>query len=275
MTDTVMARIPMRDGHTIPTLGLGVYQAPVGAETQAAVRAALACGYRHVDTARVYQNEGDVGQALRDSGVPRAEVFVTTKLWNADHGYDAARRACEASLQRLGLDYLDLYLIHWPVATVRHETWRALVDLQRHGLCRSIGVSNYTVRHLTDMLARTDTPPAVNQVEFHPFLYQQDLLTFCRSHGIVVEAYSPLTRGERLHDPIVTRVAAHYGRTPAQVLIRWSLQHGLVVLPKSTQPERIRANAAVYDFALSDADMALLDGLHEGLRTCWDPTDAP
>jgi diketogulonate reductase-like aldo/keto reductase len=275
MTLSLDSRLPMRDGHSIPVLGLGVYQAPIGAETQTAVREALAAGYRHIDTARVYQNEGDVGQALRDSGVPRAQVVITTKLWNADHGYDSALRACEASLQRLGLDYLDLYLIHWPVPELRHESWRALVELQRRGLCRSIGVSNYTVRHLDDLIARSQTPPAVNQVEFHPFLYQKDLLAHCQAHDIVVEAYSPLTRGERLDDPILAEVAVHHGRTPAQVLIRWALQHGLVVLPKSTHPDRIRANADVFGFTLSDADMVTLDTLHEGLRTCWDPSDAP
>jgi diketogulonate reductase-like aldo/keto reductase len=269
------SRLPLRDGHAIPILGLGVYQAPQGEETQTAVRAALAAGYRHIDTARVYQNETDVGQALHDSGVPRDQVFITTKLWNADHGYEAAILACEASLKRLGLDYLDLFLIHWPVPGLRQESWRALVELQHRGLCRSIGVSNYTVRHLQELLDKTDTPPAVNQVEFHPFLYQQRLQAFCQAQGIVVEAYSPLTRGERLDDPVLAGVAALHQKTPAQVLIRWSLQHGLVVLPKSTRPERIRHNAEVFDFTLSDADMALLDGLHEDLRTCWDPTDAP
>jgi diketogulonate reductase-like aldo/keto reductase len=275
MTLTLASRLPLRDGHTIPVLGLGVYMSPIGIETQAAVREALAVGYRHIDTARVYGNEADVGAGVRESGVPRSEVFLTTKLWNQDHGYDATLRACEASLQQLGVDYLDLYLIHWPVPTLRHDTWRAFVELQRQGLARSIGVSNYTIDHLQELMRHSDVLPAVNQVELHPFLYQHELLHFCGERQIMVEAYSPLTRGERLNHPVLVALGAEHGKSAAQILIRWGLQHGLVVLPKSTHADRIRENAEVFDVTLTGAEMASLDALHEDLRTCWDPSDAP
>lgn len=265
----------LNDGVAIPRLGLGVFQAAAGSETRDAVAHALATGWRHVDTARVYRNEKDVGRAIADSGIPRAEVFLTTKLWNDDHGYDRAQRACRESLARLGLDYVDLYLIHWPVAERRRDSWRALAKLKADGLCRAVGVSNYTVRHLEELLGESSLVPAVNQVEMSPFLYQRDLIAFCATHGIVVEAYSPLTKGERLDHPTLAEVGRRHRKTPAQVLIRWALQHDLVVLPKSVRPARIDENAAVFDFALSAEDMATLDALDEGLRTSWDPTDAP
>jgi diketogulonate reductase-like aldo/keto reductase len=265
----------LHHGVHIPLIGLGVYQAPQGAVTQQAVKTALALGYRHVDTAKVYGNEADVGKAIRDSGLPRSDVFVTTKLWNADHGYDKAIRACHESLKRLGSDHVDLYLIHWPVANLRHESWRALVTLQKEGTCRAIGVSNYTVRHLKELLDTSPVVPAVNQVELSPFLYQKELLDFCSAHGIVVEAYSPLTKGERLSDRRLTAIAARYRKSAAQILIRWCLQHDTVVLPKSVTRERIRENADVFDFEISPGDMAALDGLNEDFRTSWDPTDAP
>ncbi len=257
----------------IPRLGLGVYQSPPGKTTHDAVRYALECGYRLVDTARVYGNEGDVGMAVRESGLARDQVFVTTKLWNSDHGYDPTIRACEESLRRLGLSYLDLYLIHWPVPGARKETWKAMAKLMKDGKCRAIGVSNYTTRHLEELLNNSDVVPAVNQVEFHPFLYQRELLEYCQRHEIQLEAYSPLTRGERLNHPTVLDVAKRHGRTPAQVLIRWSLQHSVVAIPKSVRKERILENSRVFDFILTPDDMKLLDSLNEEFRTCWDPTD--
>lgn len=275
MSLTIRSTARLNNGVEIPLLGLGVFRAAAGEETQRAVRDALALGYRHVDTAAVYGNERDVGIALRDSGVPREEVFVTTKLWNADHGYDATLRACDASLSRLGLAYVDLYLMHWPVAGLRLESWRAMDALLEQGKARAIGVSNFTIRHLDELLAASPRVPAVNQVEYHPFLHQRALAEYCAARGIVVEAYSPLTKGRRLGDPRLGAVAAHSGKTPAQVLVRWALQHGLVVLPKSTHRARIEENAAVFDFEISPQDMALLDGLDENLRTSWDPTDAP
>jgi len=269
------SRVTLNDGNQMPVLGLGMWQAGSGKATRSAVAVALQIGYRLFDTAKLYGNERDVGVAVRESGIPRKEVFVTTKLWNNDHGYESALRAFEKSRHELGLDYIDLYLIHWPVPGLRHESWKALLKIHDEGLARSIGVSNYTIRHLEELLPATPIAPAVNQVEFHPFLYQKDLLEFCVKHRVQLEAYSPLTRGHRLNHPIITRVAAKYARTPAQVLIRWSLQHGLVVIPKSIRPDRIRENAAVFDFELKREDMERLDSLDESSHVAWNPEDLP
>lgn len=267
--------VTLRGGVEMPMLGLGVWLAAPGAETRNAVAAALAAGYRHVDTARAYRNEADVGAALRASDLRRRDLFVTTKLWNTDHGYDRALRAIDASLGSLGLEQVDLYLVHWPVEGLRGETWRAMEKILADGKARAIGVSNYTVRHLDELLGRAKVPPAVNQVEFSPFLNQRPLLAHCRRNGIQLEAYGPLVRGQRMDDPVLARVARKHGRTPAQVLLRWGLQHELVVIPKSVHAERIRENAELYGFALDAEDMAALGALDEGYRTSWDPTDAP
>lgn len=272
---TLSSRISLSNGVEIPVLGLGVYQSRPGEETRAAVAAALALGYRHVDTARVYGNEADVGAALAASALPRDAVFVTTKLWNDDHGYDATLRACDASLRRLGVERVDLYLVHWPVPGLRRETWRAMERLLADGKARAIGVSNYTIRHLEELLASASVPPAANQVELHPFLPQPQLVAFCRKHGIQIEAYAPLVKARRMEHPVLRRVAEKHGRTPAQILVRWSLQHGYVVIPKSIRPERIRENADVFGFALDADDLAAMDALDEGFRTSWDPTDVP
>ena len=256
-------------------LGLGVYQSPPGRVTRNAVNFALRVGYRHVDTARIYGNEADVGEAVREGGVPRGDLFVTTKLWNSDQGYDSTLRACEASLKRLGLDYLDLYLVHFPVPDVRKESWSAMETLLKKGRCRAIGVSNFTIRHLEELIEESHVIPSVNQVEFHPFLYQKELLKYCQRKGIQVEAYSPLARGERLKHPRIISLATRYSKTPAQLMIRWGIQHGLVVIPKSTREERIRENSQVFDFDISDDDMRSLDSLNEDLRLNWDPTNVP
>lgn len=267
--------VTLRGGVEMPMLGLGVWQAAEGEETRNAVAAALETGYRHVDTARAYRNEADVGAAIRASGVPRKDVFVTTKLWNSDHGYDRALRAIDKSLQSLGMEQVDLYLVHWPVEGLRKETWRGMEKILADGKARAIGVSNYTARHLDELLEKAKVPPSVNQVEFSPFLHQRDLLEHCRRHGIQLEAYGPLVRGQRMDDPVLARVARKHRRTPAQVLLRWGLQHGLVVIPKSVHAERIRENADLYGFELDREDLAALDRLDEGLRTCWDPTGVP
>jgi methylglyoxal/glyoxal reductase len=264
--------IMLRDGRAIPQLGLGVFQIPPGEGTRSAVAAAIAAGYRHVDTAAMYRNEADVGAAIRASGLPADIVWVTTKLWNSDQGAATARPAFEASLDRLGLDAVDLYLLHWPHAR-SVESWHVLEQLHAEGLARSIGVSNFMVRHLDELLAHASVGPAVNQIELSPFLhrYREDTLRRCDKEGIAVEAYSPLTKGRRLGDATVRRIAGEVGRTAAQVLIRWSLQKGFVVIPRSSRPDRIAENADVFDFALDDEQMATLDALDEGLTTGWDP----
>ena len=267
--------LQLSSGARIPQVGLGVWQTPSGTTTQKAVAAALEVGYRHIDTARIYGNEADVGAAVRASGVAREAVFVTTKLWNADQGYDRALRAFDASLERLGLDYVDLYLIHWPVAGKRLESWRALERIHAEGRARSIGVSNFLVPHLEELLGKATRVPAVNQIELTPFLQRRETRALCAKHGIVVEAYSPLTHGRRLDHPVVKDVARRVGRSVAQVLLRWGLQQGLVVLPKSTKPARIAENGALFDFTLDDRAMKELDALEEGLVTGWDPDEEP
>lgn len=259
----------LNSGATIPELGLGVWQS--GGATKKAVLAALSAGYRHVDTAAVYGNEAAVGGAIAESGVAREQLFVTTKLWNSDQGYDKALRAFDASLKRLRLEYVDLYLIHWPVPGLRLESWRALEQLFADKRARSIGVSNFLLPHLKELQGASKVLPAVNQLELTPFLQRRDTVALCQELGITLEAYSPLTRGQKLSDPVVTAVALRVQRSPAQVLLRWGLQRGFVVLPKSVTPERILENAALFDFELDSSSMQQLDALEEGLVTGWDP----
>jgi diketogulonate reductase-like aldo/keto reductase len=265
-------RIELNDGRAIPQLGFGVWQLLPGEGTRRAVGTALEVGYRHVDTAAVYGNESDVGAAIRASGLEPGSVWVTTKLANADQSAAKARRGFEASLVRLGMEAVDLYLLHWPQER-RLESWRVLEQLHEEGLARSIGVSNFLVRHLDELLAHASVPPSVNQIELSPFLSRSraDTLRRCDEAGIAVEAYSPLTRGRRLGDPTIGRIAVEVGRTPAQVLIRWSLQKGFIVIPRSSSSARIAENADVFGFMLDDAQVAVLDELDEGLTTGWDP----
>jgi diketogulonate reductase-like aldo/keto reductase len=269
--DVSIPNLPLRSGTAIPQVGLGVWQAARGQVTRDAVLAALRLGYRHIDTARVYGNEVDVGAAIKESGIPREQVFVTTKLWNDDQGYDATLRAFAESARRLGLDYIDLYLLHWPVEDKRLDSWKALERLHEEQRARAIGVSNFLVPHLQELLAVAKVVPMVNQIELTPFLQRRPTVELCRQQGIVVEAYSPLTRGQRLSDPTVVSIAKQVGRSSAQVLLRWGIQHGFVVLPKSTHRERIEENGRLFDFALPDAALSALDGLEEGLTTGWDP----
>jgi methylglyoxal/glyoxal reductase len=271
---TMQSRKILNNGVEIPRLGLGVYQSSPGRITQHAVRYALNIGYRHIDTAYIYGNESDVGKAVHESGIQREEVFVTTKLWNTNQlGYESALQACKESLQRLRLNYVDLYLIHWPVHGIGNNTieiWKAMVHLLIDGKARAIGVSNFSIDDLRDILQDSDVVPAVNQVEFHPFLYQKDLLSFCGKNSIQLEAYSPLTRGMRLNHPTIVDIAKRYdNKTPAQILIRWSLQHNLVVIPKSIHEDRILENSQVFDFELAAEDMNLLDSLNENLQTVF------
>jgi methylglyoxal/glyoxal reductase len=269
------SKVALNNGVAMPVLGLGVWKMPAGPTTERAVVEALGLGYRLIDTAAMYGNEKDVGAAIRAAGVPREEIFVTTKVWNDDHGYDRTLRAFAKSEANLNLGPIDLYLIHWPVKGLRSETWRALEKLLKDGRCRAIGVSNYSVAHLEELRQQSSTVPAVNQVEFSPFLFQRELLEQCRAGGIQLEAYAPLTRGQRLDDRRITEIAKAHGKTPAQVVLRWALQHGVVVIPKSTHLERLRENASVFDFSLSSAQMEILDRIDENLHTSWNPTSVP
>ncbi|MFF3254246.1 aldo/keto reductase [Actinacidiphila glaucinigra] len=264
--------ITLNNGVTMPQLGFGVFQVP-DADTAAAVTSALENGYRSIDTAAIYGNEAGVGQALAASGVARDELFVTTKLWNGDQGYDSTLAAFDASLAKLGLDHVDLYLIHWPTPArdMYLDTWRAFEKIHAEGRARAIGVSNFQPAHLQRIIDNSDVVPAVNQVELHPQLQQAELRAFHARHGIATEAWSPLAQGAVLRDPVVTGIADRLGRTPAQVILRWHLQLGNVVIPKSVTPERIRQNIDVFDFALSDADIAAITALDSGTRIGPDP----
>ena len=253
----------LNNGVEIPQVGFGVFLIPE-TETKTAVATALAAGYRHIDTAKLYQNETEVGEAIGDSGIAREEIFVTTKVWNSEQGYEPAIESFEASMDRLGLDVLDLLLIHWPVPELDRyvETWRAFEKLYADGRVRAIGVSNFHIPHLQRLLDEGSVVPAVNQIELHPQLPQAELREFHAQHGIVTEAWSPLARGGAvLADPTVTTIAERVGKSPAQVLLRWSLQLGNVVLPRSVTPSRIEENLELFDFSLTEDDMAALAGL--------------
>eukprot|EP01006_Ploeotia_vitrea_P050215 TRINITY_DN67429_c2_g1_i1.p1 TRINITY_DN67429_c2_g1~~TRINITY_DN67429_c2_g1_i1.p1 ORF type:complete len:347 (+),score=33.94 TRINITY_DN67429_c2_g1_i1:121-1041(+) len=263
--------ITMADGRAMPVLGLGVFSSAPGPETQNAVLYALKAGYRHIDTAALYKNEADVGAALAASGIARDQVFITTKIRNNDQGYNKTLKAARKSLEKLGLQYIDLLLLHAPVPKKRLGSWRALEELKAAGVCKSIGVSNYAVTHLQELFANCKEKPVVNQIELSPYLNRSELADFCTKHEIVVQAYSPLTRGEKLKDPKLVAVANSYERSTAQVLIKWAMQKGWVVLPKSVTPERIVANFQMHDFTISDDHMAEMETWDEGLVTVWNP----
>lgn len=269
---TSIPSVALNDGRTMPTLGIGVAELS-DAETERAVSAALELGCRLIDTAKVYGNEAAVGRAIAASGIPRDELFITTKLANADQGLTAAIEACHASVERLGLDYVDLYLIHWPAPALGMyvDSFGGLIQAREQGLTRSIGVCNFTEEHLNDAIDLAFETPAVNQIELHPLLNQAELRAFHAERNIVTEAYSPLAVGRLLDHPAVTAIAGEYGKTPAQVLIRWSLQLGNVVIPRSAQPERIAANLDVFGFELAAAHMDTLNGLNDGTRVREDP----
>lgn len=270
---THVPSIPLNDGTTIPQFGFGVFQVQAG-RTAEIVRAAFDAGYRHIDTAQAYGNEEGVGRAIAESGIPREEIFVTTKLANDRHGRKEAMVALDESLHRLGLDHVDLYLIHWPRPHADRyvETWQGLEDIANAGKARSIGVSNFTVPHLQRLADETGTVPAVNQVELHPLLVQADLRAYHAAHGIVTEAWSPLAKGGALlSEPTIVEIAQRHGRTPAQVVLRWHIQLGNVVFPKSATPSRIAENIDVFDFELTDAELAAVTALDSGTRTGPDP----
>lgn len=264
--------IPLNDGHHIPPLGLGVWQIP---DTQARtlVGHALKAGYRCLDTAATYGNEGGVGAAIADSALERRDVFLTTKVWNTEQGYDSTLRAFDASLSRLGTGYVDLYLIHWPLAREDKyvATFRALIELQQRGVAKSIGVSNFTCAHLQRLIDETGVTPAINQIELHPRLNQIELREFHRTHGIVTQAWSPLGQGQTLAEPVIKEIAHQHQRTPAQVILRWHLQIGTMPLPKSATPERVLSNTKIFDFELDPADMDSIRALNSGARIGSDP----
>jgi len=278
MTPMHAPTLTMNDGRDIPQLGLGVYKVP-DAEAARVVEVALDAGYRHVDTASLYNNERGVGNGVRASGVPRDEVFVTTKVWDDDHGFDKTRRAFDTSLELLGFDYVDLYLIHWPVPSkdLFVETWRALEAIKADGRALSIGVSNFEPHHIDRLLADTEratgtgTVPAINQVELHPWLPQREVRDYNASHGILTEAWSPLARGRLIGDAVLDSIAAKHERSAAQVVIRWHLQLGNLVIPKSVTASRIVENFDVFDFTLDATDLAAIAGLESGLRTGMTP----
>ncbi|WP_068784031.1 aldo/keto reductase [Paenibacillus phocaensis] len=265
----------LHNGVKMPWLGLGVFQVEEGPELVDAVKSAMAHGYRSIDTAAIYGNESGVGQGIREglqqAGIPRDALFVTSKVWNADLGYEETLAAYETSLRKLGLDYLDLYLIHWPVAGKYKDAWRALETLYKAGKVKAIGVSNFQVHHLEDLMADAEIVPMVNQVEYHPRLTQQEVQAFCRQHGIQMEAWSPLMQGQLLDHPFLQELARHYGKSVAQIILRWDLQNGVVTIPKSTRPHRIVENANVFDFALTTEDMARISALDANLRIGPDP----
>jgi methylglyoxal/glyoxal reductase len=263
--------ITLSNGVKIPQLGLGMYDPSFGDETYQAVLDAIKIGYRHVDTATVYRNEDQVGRAIKDSGVSRGELFITTKVWDSDQGYDKTLRAYENSLKLLGLDYVDLYLVHWPVRATRKEAYQALEDLYKRKLVRAIGVSNYLVPHLEELLTYAEIIPAVNQFEITPYLYSAETVALCHKHKIQVESYSPLVRGKKESDPRLVAIAKKYNKSTYQVLIRWALDHGFVTIPKSSDCQRIKDNFDVFDFKISTQDLDLMDTFHDGTRVAPDP----
>jgi len=260
----INSTVGFTNGVEIPRLGLGVFKSQPGEETETAVRWALEAGYRHVDTAAFYRNEVDVGRAVNAGIVPREDVFVTSKLWPDDFGYDAALRAFDTTLRELGLPVLDLYLLHWPRKGMVADSWKALETIYKEGRVRAIGVSNFEPHHIDELMETVEVPPVINQVELSPYLPQMAVREYCRDHGIVVEAWSPLSKGAVLNDPVINEIARRHGKTAVQVTVRWHMQHDIVVIPKSVKRERIVANADVFDFTLSDSEMAEIDGLDRG-----------
>ena len=268
-------KVKLNNGVGIPIFGLGVFRAGAGEGTRNAVGWALDAGYRHIDTAHIYGNEVEVGAALQESRLHREKVFVTTKLWNDHQGYRRTLKAIDKSLTFLKLDYVDLFLMHWPEPGERLESWRAMEEIYAEGKARAIGVSNFMRRHLDELVNISQVVPAVNQIELHPFCQQRDAVARSRELGIAVQAYSPLAKAKRMDHPVLVQIANATGRSVAQVMIRWGLQHGFIQIPKSADRDRIRENATVFDFALTPDQMKQLDALEEGFHSAWDPTNVP
>jgi len=273
MMNDMEATTVLNNGVQMPWIGLGVYKVEKESEVIKSVQAALDAGYRSIDTASFYNNEEGVGRAIAESEVPREDIFITTKVWNDRHGYDETLAAFEESRRKLGVDVIDLYLIHWPVTGKHKDTWRALETLYYDGKVRAIGVSNYLVRHLEDLLKDAKVVPTVNQMEYHPWLQQPELHSFCKDNNIQLEAWSPLTRGRKFDDPVLVKLSEKYGKSPAQILIRWDIQKGVVTIPKSVTITRIKDNIDVFDFVITKADMEVLNGCDEELRFGSNPHD--
>lgn len=262
----------LNNGLTMPLLGMGVYDI-YGREAEKAIEFALETGYRLIDTAAMYGNEIQVGNAIRNSQLPRQDLFVTTKVANSDQGFSKTLSAFDQSLKALNCDYIDLYLIHWPIKATRKQTWNALENLYAEGRVRAVGVANYLLPFLTELAGHAGLVPAVNQVEFSPYLFLEEELTYCRNNHIVLQAYSPLVRGHRFNDPRLLRLAEQYQKTPAQLILRWALQLGVSTIPKSANPARLKENFEVFDFTISEADMARMNAFHENFRVVESPLD--
>ncbi|AKO90870.1 aldo/keto reductase [Priestia filamentosa] len=266
MPNSLKDTTTLHNGVKMPWMGLGVFKVEEGEEVVESVKAALRNGYISIDTAAIYGNEEGVGKAIKESGIPREELFITTKLWNSEQGYEKTLKAFETSMEKLGLDYLDLYLIHWPGKDKYKDTWKAFEKLYKDGKIRAIGVSNFQVHHLEDLMSEAEVKPMVNQVEFHPHLTQKELLAFCKEQGIALEAWSPLKQGQLLDEPLLKEIAEKYNKSVAQVILRWDLQHGVVTIPKSTKEHRIIENADVFDFELSQEEVEKIDSLNQDSR---------
>ncbi|MED3878947.1 aldo/keto reductase [Priestia megaterium] len=269
--ENLQSTTTLANGVKMPWLGLGVYKVEDGQEVVDSVKYAIKAGYKSIDTAKIYENEEGVGQAIKESGVSREELFVTSKVWNADQGYDTTIQAFETSLNKLGLEYLDLYLIHWPVEGKYKDTWKALEKLYKDGKIRAIGVSNFQVHHLEDLIAGAEVKPMVNQIEFHPLLTQTEVREYCKKQEIQVEAWSPLAQGELLDNEVLTQIAEKHGKSTAQVILRWDLQNEVVTIPKSTKEQRIIQNADVFDFELNAEEVEKINALNQNHRVGPDP----
>ena len=267
--------VRLNNGVRIPMFGLGCVQADEPGDTERAVTTALESGYRLIDTASVYENEAEVGRALQASALPREDIFVSTKVWNSDLGYESTLEAFNRSLDLLQVDYVDLYMIHWPLIRLRRESWRALIRLMEDGRCRSIGVSNFAIKHLHEIITESGVVPAVNQVEFHPFLNQRRLHEWCRRRDILMQTHTPVSRLSGRRGKALEEIAEHYRKEPSQLLVRWALQQGVGVLVRSNEPDQIRLQADVFDFEISLRDLDAMNAMHQNLRVRWDPTNAP
>ncbi len=269
-----MQIVKLNNGSNIPAIGFGTWHILLNNRAKNSVIEAIHSGYRLIDTAKIYGNEKGVGAAVRDSGIPRDKIFVTTKLWTSDQGYEKTFQAFDASLKTLGLDYIDLYLIHWPGSDKRLESWRAMEEIYKDGRAKTIGVSNFTISHLEELLTSSKIVPAINQIEFHPLIFneQKELLAYCGDKGIIVEAYSPLMRGKYLEAAIFQQIGQRHNKSSAQVVLRWCIQHKTIPLPKTSHSERMHENLDVFDFELSKGEMEIINSMSNGTRTTWDPT---